>query len=115
MTRSQANVEITSHTWGLPPNWVAMMDEKVKDDEEKGMENAAEIRDKVVQFFQDHEDCGQATNSLSSQQNKSYLPQLSRESIDTLDQATKFLDSQLLNLGCCSLYCWQILLYPEFR
>ena len=94
-----ANIEITSHTWGLPPNWVAMLDEKVKDDEEKGMENAAEIRDKVVQFFQEHEDFGQANNTQSSQQNKPLLPQLSAESIDSLDQATKFLDSQLLNLG----------------
>ena len=114
MTRLQANVEITPHPWGLPPNWVTKLDEKVKDDEEKGMENASEIRDKVVQFFQVHEDSGQTNNTQSSQQNKPFLPQLSAESIDTLDQATKFLDSQLLNLGW-RLYFSQNLLYLEFR
>lgn len=78
------------------------------------MENASEIRDKVVQFFQVHEDSGQTNNTQSSQQNKPFLPQLSAESIDTLDQATKFLDSQLLNLGW-RLYFSQNLLYLEFR
>lgn len=68
-----------------------MLDEKVKDDEDAGMENAAEIRDKVVKFFTEHED-----STPSSPQNKPFLPQLS---IDHLDQATKFLDDQLLNLG----------------
>ena len=76
-----------------------MLDEKVKDDEEKGMENAAEIRDKVVNFFKQHEDSGQPNNTQSSQQTKPLLPQLSSDSIDTLDQATKFLDCQLINLG----------------
>ena len=88
------NVEITPDTVGLPPNWVAMLDEKVKDDEDAGMENAAEIRDKVVKFFTEHEDSGNTTPS--SPPNKPFLPQLS---IDHLDQATKFLDDQLLNLG----------------
>ena len=92
MTRVATNVDITPHTWGLPPNWVAKLDEKVKDDEDAGMENAAEIRDKVVKFFTEHEDFGQANTTPSSQPNKSFLPQLSDDSIDTLDQATKFLD-----------------------
>ena len=76
-----------------------MLDEKVKDDEEKGMENAAEIREEVVKFFKEHEDSGQSNNAPSSPQNNPLLAQSSTESVDSLDQATKFLDSQLLNLG----------------
>ena len=90
-----------------------MLDEKVKDDEEKGMENASEIRDKVVKFFKEHEDSGHT--SPSSGQNKIFLPpQLSTDSIDSLDQATKFLDDQLLNLGW-SLCTNTILFNSEFR
>ena len=92
-----------------------MLDETVKDDEEKGMENASEIRDEVVKFFKEHEDSASGHNTPCSPQNKPFLPpQLSTESIDTLDQATKFLDDQLLNLGW-SLYTNTVLFNSEFR
>ena len=90
------------------------MDEKVKDDEEKGMENASEIRDEVVQFFREHEDSGHGNSAQKPKQKNPLLAQSSTESIDSLDQATKFLDSQLLNLGW-RLYFSTILFYSQFR
>ena len=82
------------------------LDAKVKDDQEKGMENAHEIREKVVQFFNDqHEEKEVSTspiidhNLIFENNETTSMPQSSRSSIDDLDQATQFLDSQLSNLG----------------
>ena len=91
-----------------------MLDEKVKDDEEKGMENASKIREEVVQFFREHEDSGHGNSAQKPKQKNPLLAQSSTESIDSLDQATKFLDSQLLNLGW-RLYFSTILFYSQFR
>ena len=90
-----------------------MLDEKVKDDEKQGMKNAVEIREEVVKFFKEHEDSGQS-NTMSPKPHNPFLSQLSTESIDSLDQATKFLDSQLLNLGW-RRYFSTILFYSQFR
>ena len=75
------------------------MDDIVQDDENKGMENAKEIREEVVRFFNDrHED--KDSRSLPEQNLMFEKRKLSAQvSIDDLDQATKFLDSQLINLG----------------
>ena len=90
-----------------------MLDEKVKDDEKQGMKNAVEIREEVVKFFKEHEDSGQS-NTMSPKPHNPFLSQLSTESIDSLDQATKFLDDQLLNLGW-SLCTNTIPFNSEFR
>ena len=75
------------------------MDDIVQDDENKGMENAKEIREEVVRFFNDrHED--KDSRSLPEQNLMFEKRKLSAQvSIDDLDQATKFLDSQLTTLG----------------
>ena len=71
------------------------------------MENAQEIRQEVLRFFSDqHEEKDTSNQSPISDQDSTYdnsekkfLVESSRYSINNLDQATKFLDFQLINLG----------------
>ena len=81
------------------------------------MENAQEIRKEVLRFFSDqHEEIDTPNQSPISDQDSTYdttekkLAESSRYSINNLDQATKFLDFQLINLGKFYFLAIQILI-----
>ena len=65
------------------------------------MENAQEIREEVLRFFNDQHEDTPNQSPINEQDKKEWTfhAESSRNSLNNLDQATKFLDSQLINLG----------------